>query len=488
MTRADIPFRPEDLELSPTEYWDILRQDFVAFITRAFAELNPTTRLLMAEYIEVMAARLEDCRQGRLRRLIINLPPRYLKSHCASIAFVAWLLGHDPSARVICASYGQDLADKLALDTRKLMQSKWYQHLFATRISASKQAVGDFETIDGGGRFATSVGGALTGRGADFVVIDDPIKPEDALVDSKRLGANNWYDSTLLSRLNNKVTGCIILIMQRLHQDDLVAHVLAKEPWAVVNFPAICEGDETFVYRSAFGEHVWRRKEGEPLHAERETLTMLRSTRERIGEYNFSSQYQQNPTPQGGAMVKANWLMRYDALPDAAGSYVLQSWDTANKAGELNDYSVCTTWRYTDGRYYLVDVLRKRMDYLALKQAVIDQSERFRPNRVLIEDKSSGTSLIQELKGRCRAPIEGYLPPSGQDKIIRLHLQADLFEGGKVFVPRQAPWLEDYERELLTFPGSKYDDQVDSTSQALDFLKKKLAASLAVWSKLAKVA
>ncbi len=227
--------------ISPAEYKVFLRHDFVSFLERSFYELNPSTKLLMAPYIELMASRLEDCRHGRVKRLIINIPPRNLKSHCASIAFPAWLLGHDPSLQIICASYGQDLADKLALDTKKVMASSWYQEIFPTRLAADKTSVSDFMTTARGGRMATSVGGVLTGRGADFIIIDDPMKPEDALSTTRRDGANNWYDSTAGSRLNDKNDGCIIVIMQRLHQDDLVGHLVAQGGWTVVSFPAIAE-------------------------------------------------------------------------------------------------------------------------------------------------------------------------------------------------------------------------------------------------------
>lgn len=345
------------------EYQTILKHDFMSFIERSFYEFNPQTKLLIAPYIKVMATKLEACRQGEIKRLIINLPPRYLKSHCASIAFAAWLLGHRPATQIICASYGQSLSDKLALDCRKIMLSSWYQSLFKTRLDSDKQAVNKFMTTDMGFRMATSVGGVLTGHGADFIIIDDPIKPEDALSEPGRNAVNNWFDSTLLSRLNNKTTGCIIIIMQRLHQDDLVGHVLGQDKWEVVSFPAIAESDKAFHIESIIGTKIVKRLEGEPLHAARESLTMLEITRQNITSYNFSSQYQQNPQPVGGAVVKSNWLQYYEpAVELSTFPLILQSWDTANKSSELNDYSVCTTWGVKNNRYYLLDVLRKRLE------------------------------------------------------------------------------------------------------------------------------
>ena len=214
--------------LSLQEYMCLLRRDLLSFIERSFYEINPQTPLLSGPHLEVIASKLEACRQRKIRRLIINLPPRQLKSHCASVAFPAWFLGHNAGGHVICASYGQDLADKFARDSRRIMTSDWYQRLFATRL-AQRKAVHDFTTTEQGTRMATSVGGVLTGRGADLIIIDDPLKPDEALSESGRKAVNEWYDHTLLSRLNDKAAGCIIIIMQRLHQDDLVGHVLEQE-------------------------------------------------------------------------------------------------------------------------------------------------------------------------------------------------------------------------------------------------------------------
>ena len=260
----------------------MLLHDLVAFIHRAFCDLNPQTRFLLAPYIELMASRLEDCRSGKIRRLIVNLPPRSLKSHCVSIAFTAWLLGHNPAVQIIAASYGQDLADKLARDTRTIMEADWYRALFPTRLSARK-AVNDFATTAGGIRMATSVGGVLTGRGADVIIIDDPLKPDQALSDVGRKAVNEWYDNTLLSRLNNKRTGCIIIVMQRLHQDDLVGHVLPQDDWTVLSFPAIAEEPECVRFDTPYGPRLFVRQPGEALHPERESVQEYEAMRRGSG-------------------------------------------------------------------------------------------------------------------------------------------------------------------------------------------------------------
>lgn len=462
------------ISLSPAEYQVVLRNDSMTFTERSFGELNPETTFSYSPHLEVMAERLDRCRRGELRRLIVNLPPRSLKSHTVSVAFPALLLGHNPAAQIICASYGQDLADKHARDCRTVMMSSFYRDLFPhTRLSTQKQSVNEFETTRKGVRLSTSVGGVLTGRGADYIIIDDPQKPDEAMSETRRKYGNDWFDNTLLSRLNDKERGVIIIVMQRLHMDDLVGHVLEQGGWEVLSFPAIAEDDESFPYTNCFGHGVFRRRAGEALHPERESLETLRRIRESIGGYHFSSHYQQRPIPLDGAIVKLSWLQYYDQPPTRF-THILQSWDTANKVGELNDYSVCTTWGLFEGKYYLLDVFRGRRDFPGLKRAVKDRAERFDPHTILVEDKASGTQIIQEMKSNGLYRIQPHEPPAGADKVMRLYNQTAEFEAGHVLLPRTAPWLQDYVSELIGFPGAKHDDQVDSTTQALEFLSEKV--------------
>jgi len=464
-----------------SDYEHILRHDLMSFIERCFYELNPQTAFSSSLHIEAIADELEACRLGRTKRLIINIPPRHLKSLCGSIALPAWYLGHNPAGQIICVSYGQDLADKFARDCRAVMASKWYQRLFRTRLSG-RQAVHDFTTTDQGVRLATSVGGVLTGRGADLIIIDDPLKPDDALSESRRNAANEWYDHSLISRLNDKAQGCVIIIMQRLHQDDLVGHVLEQGDWKVLSFPAIAERDETFAIESPLGRRYFRRRTGEALHPGRESLATLRDIHQRMGEYHFASQYQQNPTPLGGVMVKTEWLKFYEPGEQPARfSRIVQSWDSANKSTELSDYSVCTTWGVNDRYFYLLDVFRQRLNYPELKRKVIELARRHNAGTIVIEDKASGTQLIQDLQIELYG-VTPYEPPAGTDKIMRLHAQTAMFENGFVFLPSTAPWLADYIAELTSFPGSKYDDQVDSTTQALAYLRS--SPNLEIWARL----
>jgi predicted phage terminase large subunit-like protein len=469
------------MHLTPEEYKTFLRQDLCGFIQRSFYELNPQTEYLPNWHIEVIAAELEKCRRGETKRLIINVPPRSLKSHCASIAFPAFLLGHNPSAQIICASYGQQLAEKLAADCRSVMMSDWYRNLFLrTRLASRRQGLTDFATSQQGVRLSTSVGGSVTGRGADFIIIDDPLKPDDALSETQRNAVNNWYDSTLVSRLNEQRTGCIILIMQRLHEDDLVGHVLAKGGWTVLKFPAIAEEDETNVVQTPYGTKTFSRHAGEALHPQRESSEVLATTRKNLGEYNFAGQYQQAPSPLGGGMVKIAWFKEYTAA-DRPHTFetVFQSWDTANKATELNDYSVCTTWGLKDKKLYLLNVLRRRMEFPELKRVIRDHAAEFRAGNILIEDQQSGTQLIQDLIHDGVHEVTGYMPKA--EKTMRLYSTTSTIENGFVFLPETAAWLAEYLHELTTFPNGKYDDQADSTSQALDWIKDRLSELDCPW-------
>src|SRR5712671_844613 len=417
-------------DLSPRVYKEILRLDLGYFAQHCFCELNPQAAFLPNWHIEVIAAKLAAVRAGRIRRLIINLPPRHLKSLLASIAFPAWCLGHDPSAQILCVSYAQELADKLARDCRSIMMSPWYRQIFPTRLAPHRQAVQEFITTRQGYRRATSTGGVLTGRGA-----------------------------------------AIIMIMQRLHEDDLVGHVLGQEAWEVLSFPAIAEADEVHRIETIWEPRCFTRRQGEALHPDREPLETLDHIRRTIGEYNFAGQYQQSPAPLGGGLVKAEWFRRYreNDRPESF-DRIVQSWDTANKATELGDFSVCTTWGVRGKDLFLLGLFRRRLEYPALKRAVREQQSLFNANVILIEDKASGTQLIQELIHDGGHGVTRYQPTI--DKIMRLHAQTAMIENGFVHIPETAPWLAEYLHEMTVFPKGKHDDQVDSTAQFLDWFKK----------------
>lgn len=457
------------MSVSLAEYERTLRADFATFIQRCFSELNPSTLLSWNWHIDLIAAKLDACRRGEIRRLIINVPPRSLKSLAASIAFPAFLLGHDPSAQIICASYGQDLSDKLARDTRTVMQSPWYKRAFGERLAGARPSMQEITTPAQGFRLATSVGGVLTGRGADYLIVDDPMKPDEAASDTLRERANEWYDSTLYTRLNDKQRGCIIVIMQRLHEDDLVGHLLERDAWEHLSFPAIAERDETYTIASPLGDYTHHRAVGDILHPEREPRETLAALRRNIGEYHFAGQYQQSPRPLGGGMVKEDWFSRYtDATRPAAFERIVISWDTASKVTELADYSVGTVWGVTpEDHVYLLDVCREKLEFPALKRKIRELGDKWRPSTILIEDRSSGTQLIQDLRYEGLNSVTPYTPQA--EKVMRMLAQTPAIEQGKVWLPEQAPWLAAYITELTSFPKAKHDDQVDSTAQALEW-------------------
>jgi len=256
-----------------------------------------------------------------------------------------------------------------------------------------------------------------------------------------------------------------------LHEDDLVGHVLEQEPWEVLSFPAIAEEDEAHQIETIWGTRCFTRRPGEALHPEREPLDTLERIRRTLGEYHFACQYQQSPAPLGGGLVKQEWFKCYreNDLPESF-DRIVQSWDTANKATELSDFSVCTTWGIKGKTLYLLSVLRKKLEYPALKRAVREQQSLFNASVVLIEDKASGTQLIQELIADGCYAVTRYKPEC--DKIMRLHAQTAMIENGFVWIPQTAPWLAEYLHEMTVFPRGKHDDQVDSTAQFLDWFKK----------------
>jgi predicted phage terminase large subunit-like protein len=448
-------------------YAEVLRNDLCAFIHRSFLELNAQTQFHPNWHIEVLAAKLEEVRRGVCRRLIVNVPPRHLKSHAISIAFPAWLLGHDPAKQVLSVTYAQDLSDNLARNSRTLMTSPFYEALFDTRLSRGREAVSDYETNSGGYRLSTSLGGVLTGRGADIIIIDDPLKADDALSENRRRSVNEWYDNTLRSRLNSQEKGAIIIVMQRLHADDLVAHVQEHETWDVLSFPAVAEQEETYNITTPYGRKRISRKAGEILQPTLLSLTTLETHRRAMTEYNFAAQYQQNPEPASGIIVKREWLKYYgpEEKPDKF-DQIIQSWDTANKDTELANFSVCTTWGLKNKRMYLLDVFRRKLEFPDLKRFVRELAKLHGARIVLVEDKASGTSLIQELRADQFSLVQA-APALDGDKIMRLRAQTAKIEGGFVLFPKEAHWLNTYLLELITFPNSKNDDQVDSTVFAL---------------------
>jgi predicted phage terminase large subunit-like protein len=456
----------------------ILRTDFTAFVQKVFLEVSPNAQYLGNWHIDLICHELEEMLAGKNPRLIVNIPPRYMKSIICSIAFPAYILGKNPKATIIAVSYNEDLSQKLALDCKRVMESEWYRDIFPhTRLSKNKKAIADFETSRGGGRFSTSVNGTLTGRGADYLIIDDPIKPDDALSDLLRKKTNDWYGSTLYSRLNNKNDGKIMVIMQRLHDEDFTGYLLqTDQTFKHLKIPAIAETDETW----SFKHKTVTRQRGEALHPERESLSKLMEAKKQMGEYHFSGQYQQNPAPLDGGIIKKTWFKYYDptallkaiAKKEIRIKSIFQSWDTASKIEQHNDYSVClTVLRDSNGVNYILDCYREKLEFPQLVNQVIQRYKSAettygRQIDVLIEDKNSGTQLIQTLKTQHFITAKAVKPE--HDKRTRLMAVSHLIENGSCLFPNNEPhWLSGFESELLRFPAGKYDDQCDALSQVL---------------------
>ena len=467
----------------------LLCSDLAAFVEKAFETVVPGATYVHGWHIEYLSQQLRQCIDGDITRPIINMPPRHMKSIMASIALPAFLLGLDPTTRIICVSYSRDLAIKFSRQCRELMQQPWYRRIFPdTRLAPGKNTEHEFETTRGGGRLATSVGGTLTGRGGDVIIVDDPLKADEAASKARRQDVNEWFDTSLYSRLDNKQTGRILIISQRLHQDDLPGHLLSKANanWTVVNLPAICQQDQTLKWGNR-PHQVHQLKQGEALWPEREPVTVLEDIKATVGTAVFNAQYLQEPVAPQGNLMRREWIQHYDDVPLRNGAdpanahippaYIMQSWDTASKADQMNDYSVCTTWYCFMGKVYLLDVFRQRLEFPDLKRRVVEMAGRTYTQKstpvshVLIEDAGAGTQLIQMLRHEGHSISLIPFNPQG-DKEFRFSAATVWFETGRVLLPRSASWLDDYVTELLAFPDGKFDDQVDSTSQMFIRLNK----------------
>ena len=445
-----------------------LRTDLVSFIHKVVNTVNPASPYLDNWHIAAIAWHLEQALSGKIRRLIICLPPRSLKSIISSIAFPAWALGHDPSRKIVSVTYSSMLAAKYANDFRLVVNSPWYKTVFPhTRVSRHKDTEVETVFTAGGFRYGTSTNGTITGRGGDILICDDPIKAQDVWSDTKREANNELFRSTILSRLENKQTGAIVVVMQRLHANDFVGSLLEmSDGWTVLNLPAIAERDE----RIQIGDNeFYHRIAGQPLHAAREPLSLLHQIREEMGPDAWAAQYQQDPVPSGGVIIKREYL-RFHNIKAPEQSYrhrIFQSWDTAGKAGPRNSFSVGTTWLLENNNYYLLDLVRGRFDFATLEDVAYNYAKKHKPYRILVEDASTGVALAPKLRKAASCVVE--LVPVNLDKVSRLFLQQGKFASGRVHLPEGAPFLPELLKELLSFPQSKTTDQVDSISQALAY-------------------
>jgi len=442
----------------------LAREDFCVFAQCAFPVLY-SEEFLRNWHIDAIASELTRLANGDIRRLIITVPPRTLKSFIGSVCYPAWLLGRNPGEQIICVSYAHELSTDFAFLTRKLMASEWYQRVFPqTRLDPKRASLDKLTTTRGGYRYSTSIGGTLTGRGGAFIIIDDPLKAADAHSKTARENGIAWFRSTVLSRLNNPKEGRIVVIAQRLHMEDLPGQLLAQGGWHELRLPLIADRDQEIPLIT--GATI-ERPAGHILHEARFSAEEIANLRTAMGEQDFEAQYNQRPMPPGGALFKLQWLSRYDERPPAHKVQgIFQSWDTAYDIKDSSDFSVCTTWALSGKDCYLLDVYRERLEFYALERAVHTQREKWRADLVIVEKGGPGTSLYQNIRNQGGHQWIVLKQPEGS-KVDRASQQSPKFERGEIWLPSDAPWLQTFEDELASFPHGKHDDQVDSVVQFL---------------------
>ncbi len=443
------------------------RQHFKYFLRMAFAEFHPNEApLQLSWYVLSMVHALQQTIDGVCPRLAINIPPRHGKSITVAVAFTAWLLGQDPTQKILVATYNEDLARLHDRMVKQLMTSPAYRAAFPNTVVDRKNTRQlEIYTTAGGFRMAVTTGGSATGFGGDFIILDDCMKAQDAGSESERIRVREWYRGTIGTRLNDKSKGVIISIQQRLHEDNLTSFILAAGA-AHLNLPSIATKHESIGIGNG---KVHEREPGDILNPEREDRDTLDRLRREYGPRMFDTQYQQDPTPAEGIVVQLHWFPRYEEAPERESfRKIVQSWDTAWSDEPDAAFSVCTTWGYHENRWYLLHVLRERIAFHDLRGRIIHMHKRWKPDEVIIEDAASGKALWPEFRavGPIR-PLMWNVPSEG--KLERLIAQTGWMEAGRVVLPQEAPWLEDYLHELKAAPNCRYWDQVDSTTQFLEF-------------------
>jgi predicted phage terminase large subunit-like protein len=451
---------PEDA--SPQQIFRaILARDFRAFVEYVFGVLRPGTPFKPNWHIDAMAHKVSQVSTGEVKRLIITVPPRHLKSIIASVALPAWYLGHNPSERVVCVSYSAELAKTHANDFRRVVADPVYRAVFPNMI-VSRDTDGEIQTTLRGRRYATSIGGTLTGRGGNLIIIDDPLKPSDAVSDVNRQRVIDWYGNTLSTRADDKQTARTVVVMQRIHVEDLVGHLLETEAgYEVLNLPAVAQSTTTYDLGNG-RTHI--REQGDLLHPAHEPAEVLRDLKKSMGNMLFSAQYQQAPEPAGGKIIKRKMLRSYSEVERQSNDRIVLSWDIALSEKEAADYSACVVLLNRGDLYYVLEVIRGKFPFDKLKDKIIEVKERYgKAASLVIEDGGISYGLIQALRQK-NVNVVDYKPKG--DKQERLISQIDLFEGGSVLLPKDAPWLDEFVSELLSFPG-RHDDQVDALTQGL---------------------
>jgi len=446
------------------------RSNLTWFVRNVFATVNPGEIYQHAWYIDALTYHLMQLVGGPKRRLIINMPPRHLKSIITSVAYPAWLLGHHPHLKILCVSYSPELATSFSKLTRQVMEAPWYREVFPnTVLSDSDNSQDLITTTHKGCRRAVFVGGVLTGLGGDVILIDDPQKADDVLYPNKRLQSFTSYTQTIASRLNDPTKGVIVLVQQRLHEEDWSGRLLESGLWTHLNLPAIAEQTEVV----AIGQDkAHTRSPGDILHPDLWQKSALDEKRLEIGKGPFEAQYQQQPGPGGDGYVIWEQFRRYDDLPAIEPEdKIIQSWDIGVTLDPSSSYSVCSTWLYHNHCFYLMDVQKIKKLYPDLRLFVPQFANHKKANVVVIETSGVGLVLWQDLFPQ--EPLRYLSSNPKAPKEIRLMVMSTFIAAGRVWLPKKASWLDAFRTELLHFPNGTHDDQVDSMTQALRWLELK---------------
>jgi predicted phage terminase large subunit-like protein len=462
---------------APYELICCARLDFWCFVELVFHVLHPGNQLVFAEYLEVLAWLLMSTANRKKRRIIVNMPPRHLKSMMVSVLYVAWRLGCDPTAKFICASYGDDLAHHLSELTRRLMLSSIYRRIFpGTRLD--KKAVDYIRTTEGGYRYATAVGSDITGFGADEIILDDLLQPDKAASESAKERVRSWVQSSVMTRFNDPNNGVLIVVEHRLAPDDLSATLEVTGLYFTLKLPLIAEEPEHFVHQ---GRTVMRRKPGDVLNPARMNEEQAAELQKTLARHIYLSQYQQRPEAGGSGMLQANKIPRYNLACPPEFDFKIHSWDIG--ATISGNASVCTKWgvrRDPDGRWvaYLVDVLRLKVELPDVEAAIKAQDKIDKPALIILDERGVGLGLYQRLWRAGYEHVTGSTATKQametQDskgvhpslsKVERFGQAVLVISDGRIFIPAQAPWLEIFLYEVAAFPNIAEKDQVDSMTQ-----------------------
>lgn len=442
---------------------ELARRSLRDFVRQAWHVLEPNTDYVTNWHIDAICDHLEACSRGEITKLIINVPPGHMKSLLTCVFWCAWEWINKPHLKWLYASYAAHLSIRDSIKTRVLVQSDWYQRNYGDKyqlVKTNEQYITNNKT---GFRIATSIAGLGTGERVHRVINDDLVNATDAQSEAMRLQAINHMQA-MATRGVPSEPFVQVLIMQRLHEQDPAGWAMEQGGWEKLILPAEFEPHRRA--ETSIGFKDPRTEEGELLWPQLFNHDKLEEIKRALGAYGAAAQLQQRPAPLDGGIIKLEKLQFYTEITEHVDFYI-QSWDTAFKTGKENDYSVCTTWAICKKGYYLVDRYKAKVEFPELKRMLITLANQWRPATILIEDKASGQSLIQELKRDTRLPIKPIKIDS--DKIARVNAITTTLEVN-TYLPQQAPWLRDYLDNLLVFPNGAHDDDVDSTSQALGYI------------------